>query len=171
VEVLKLKESEESVDFRVGSLFDDVEDPKRTESSRGDRELDLTFGRTLDELRQKVVSLYWPTTVVGVGMAATVTTPSRDTELLFEQLADQWEMDAELSSRSSDAVRHTAYQQIIGIGPSALPLLLARLRDNPGHWFWALAAIAREDPAEGTSSFDEAREVWLDWGRKRNLIA
>jgi hypothetical protein len=167
VEVLKLRIQEESVDFRVGSLFDDVEDSRRIESSRGDRELDLTFSWALDELRQKVVSheYEWP----GTGTTTTVTTTS-DTELLFEQLADQWEMDAELTSRSSKAVLHPAYQQIIGIGSPAIPLLLARLRDNPGHWFWALAAIAREDPADGAESFDAAREIWLTWGRDRGWI-
>jgi hypothetical protein len=168
VEILKLRESEESVDFRVGSLFDDIEDPKRTESPRGNRALDLTFSWALDELRRKLISPDWPT--VADITTTTVTTTSSEVELLFEQLADQWEMDTELSSRSSDAARHPAYQQIIGIGPAALPLLLTRLRDKPGHWFWALAAIAREDPAEGASSFDEARKIWLNWGQERNLI-
>lgn len=167
MEVLKLTESEESVDFRVGSLFDDIEEPKRVEPSGRDRELDLTFSWILDELRLKLITLNWSAAVANI--SATETTPD-DVELLFEQLADQWEMDTELSSRSSDAVRHPAYQQIIGIGSPALPLLLTRLRDNPGHWFWALAAIAREDPAAGANSFDEARKAWLDWGRERHLI-
>lgn len=48
---------------------------------------------------------------------------------------------------------HPAYQQIIGMGEKALPLILRDLRDRPtGHWFWALNAITGEEPTLGESA-------------------
>jgi hypothetical protein len=41
----------------------------------------------------------------------------------------------------ADMVTHPAYQQIIGLGKEALPLLFGELRRAPDHWFWALRAI------------------------------
>lgn len=36
---------------------------------------------------------------------------------------------------------HPAYQQIIGMGPAVVPLLLNDLVRTRSHWFWALRAI------------------------------
>ena len=47
--------------------------------------------------------------------------------------------------------------------PEALPLLFVELRERPNFWFWALAAITRENPAAGIKGFAAARTAWLDW--------
>jgi hypothetical protein len=83
----------------------------------------------------------------------------------FTQLADRWSEETQLSSVHSKAILHRAYQQIIALGPVAVPLILERLRDQPDHWFWALTILTDEDPAEGAGSFVEARDAWLRWGR------
>lgn len=59
---------------------------------------------------------------------------------------------------------HLAYQRIIGLGPSALPLILRELEREPSHWFWARNAIAGEDAALGVNDFDEAVKSWVNWG-------
>ena len=38
------------------------------------------------------------------------------------------------------------YQQIIGLGSCAVPLILAELRRETDHWSWALEAITGESP-------------------------
>jgi hypothetical protein len=90
---------------------------------------------------------------------------------IFRQLADSWVADTGEIASPRARFMHKAYQQIIGLGKDALPLLLTELRDRPDDWFWALASISREDPASGMSNPDEARAAWLAWGSDRGLVA
>ncbi|MBI3407080.1 MAG: hypothetical protein HY040_01825 [Planctomycetes bacterium] len=62
----------------------------------------------------------------------------------FEQLA--WKTDTLLLSSITEMAMHPAYQQIIGMGKEALPLLFAEFRREPDHWFWALQAITGLNP-------------------------
>ena len=67
----------------------------------------------------------------------------------------------------TDMVLHPAYQQIIGLGPRAVPLLLCELAREPDHWFWALKAITGEDPVPPCSrgKLGEMTRAWLAWGK------
>lgn len=89
---------------------------------------------------------------------------------LFEELANRWEVETALESVVTRKATHPAYQQIIGMGKPALPLILARLRQRPGQWFWALTAISGQDPAHDEITVAGARDVWLRWGAERGLI-
>lgn len=82
----------------------------------------------------------------------------------FDQLRKEWANASALLGSPTEMFMHPAYQQIIGLGPDALPLILESLRDEPDHWFWALVAIAGRDAATGKTSFKEARAAWLEWG-------
>lgn len=84
----------------------------------------------------------------------------------FYHLKTEWESDtASLSSITAIAM-HPAYQQIIGMGMIAVPLILNELKENPGHWFWALKAITGEDPVrpEDRGQMTRMAEAWLRWG-------
>ena len=87
----------------------------------------------------------------------------------FAGLAARWKAERGPSSSIDDLVLHPAYQQIIGLGPAAVPLLLEELRREPDHWFWALAAITGEDPVPPGSRgrLVEMAEAWLNWGARR----
>jgi len=89
---------------------------------------------------------------------------------IFRQLVDEWDDAVGDTATISDRFMHRAYQHIIGLGPNAVPLLLRELEREPNYWFWALAAITRENPVHSGASFDEAVEAWLDWGRKKGMI-
>jgi hypothetical protein len=56
------------------------------------------------------------------------------------------------------------------MGRDALPLILERLDDRPARWFWALRAIAREDPAEGIEAVEGAVDAWREWGHERGYV-
>jgi hypothetical protein len=88
----------------------------------------------------------------------------------FDQLADEWQRATRMLSSTQDKVHHSAYQRIMAMGKPALPLILRALRDQGGYWFWALAAIADEDVARGMTSYREARDAWLEWGRRLELL-
>ena len=66
---------------------------------------------------------------------------------------------------------HPAYQQIIGMGPAVVPLLLRELEREVDHWFWALKAITGADPVPPASrgKVREMAEAWLRWGREQGL--
>lgn len=89
-------------------------------------------------------------------------------EVKFKELADEWRKATRHMSLASNMIMHPAYQKIIGLGPSAVPLILRELKNNVDHWFWALYVITGEDPV---SPGDEGRikkmaEAWLEWGRR-----
>ena len=59
----------------------------------------------------------------------------------FQALVSEWRREVAWTSSSSEMAMHPAYQQIIGMGRVAVPLLLRELEQHPDHWFWALRAI------------------------------
>lgn len=94
------------------------------------------------------------------------------TKALFAALVPKWREDAALHSISHRVALMPAYQEMIGLGSEALPLILDRLKTDPSsHWFWALKAIGRQDAAKGTSTVSQAVEAWLGWGHSRGLVA
>jgi hypothetical protein len=90
----------------------------------------------------------------------------------FRRLADQWLEETQLTSSLTEIVLHSAYQQIIGMGNAALPLILRELQERPAHWFWALRAITGENPVPREDAGRMARmtEHWLDWGRQHGFL-
>jgi hypothetical protein len=88
----------------------------------------------------------------------------------FNNLENEWKESTSMLSSITEIVMHSSYQQIIGIGPSAIPFIFLSMRREPDHWFWALKAITGEDPvpAEYRGKIKKMTEAWLDWG-KRNL--
>ena len=70
-------------------------------------------------------------------------------------------------------VMHSAYQRIIGMGSTAIPLILEELRHESDHWFWALRAITGENPVEegDQGRVSHMRQAWLDWGTDKGYIS
>lgn len=89
-----------------------------------------------------------------------------DIRRIFNELAEEWRRETALESFVTRKVMHFSYQSIIGLGPAVVPLLLESLAQEPRDWFWALAAIARGDAAEGADNFEDAARAWLEWGAR-----
>jgi hypothetical protein len=87
------------------------------------------------------------------------------TDRRFGELARQWKEATQFVSSVTDMVTHPAYQQIIGMGREVVPLILAELRREPDHWFWALQAITGENPvpAADRGRIQAMTQAWLDW--------
>ena len=86
----------------------------------------------------------------------------------FQNLADQWESETILLSSSDQATEHPAYQSIVSMGKSAIPLILERMQSQGGHWFHALRDITQADPVKPTDRGDvEAMQAsWQEWGER-----
>jgi hypothetical protein len=92
--------------------------------------------------------------------------------LRFLDLKDEWERDTATLSSITEIAMHPAYQQIIGIGPVAISLILYEMGKKPNHWFWALKSITGEDPVppEARGNIGDMTEAWLSWGREQRYL-
>jgi hypothetical protein len=90
----------------------------------------------------------------------------------FRSLAQQWRIETQWLSSATDIAMHPAYQTIIGMGADALPMILEDLRQNSGHWYWALKAISNEDPVMpcDRGSIKKMKDAWLLWGKTKGLV-
>ncbi len=89
----------------------------------------------------------------------------------FLELKELWRQETAFISSPRELFLHDAYQQIIGLGPQAIPLILAQLRDEPGLWLWALHAMTGANPVP--DDFDggtqQIAELWLEWGGQNDF--
>jgi hypothetical protein len=88
---------------------------------------------------------------------------------VFKQLVEKWKEETATVSSFTQLVLNQNYQNIIGLGPDVVPLLLRELRHNPDHWFWALASITRENPVrdEDAGDVELMAKAWLQWGKTK----
>lgn len=94
------------------------------------------------------------------------TEPAESVEEKFRRLAAVWLADTAYVSSSSDLVAHPAFQEIVGMGPAVIPLLLRELENRTGHWHRVLRRITGADPVPTTDrgNVDKAADAWLQWG-------
>lgn len=85
----------------------------------------------------------------------------------FECLVREWRADTQLISSTTSMILHKAYQEIIGLGPVVIPLLLRELQNKPDYWFAALKALTGVDPvaASDRGRLAAMTSAWLEWGR------
>jgi hypothetical protein len=90
----------------------------------------------------------------------------------FFNLKSQWEEETAMLSSITEIAMHPCYQQIIGMGPSAIPLILYEMSRKPGHWFWALKSITGEDPVEPKyrGRIKEMTNAWIKWGWEQSYL-
>jgi hypothetical protein len=85
----------------------------------------------------------------------------------FAELTAKWKEDKRFSSKAKSMAEHPAYREIIAMGERAVPLILADLENNGGHWFIGLREItgASPVPEESRGKIDEMAAAWIAWGR------
>jgi hypothetical protein len=85
----------------------------------------------------------------------------------FAALALNWKSETGHLSNITKKCTHPSYQQIIGMGREAVPLILQDLKDSKADWFWALTAItgANPIPEESAGNIKQMTEAWLKWGK------
>ncbi len=91
----------------------------------------------------------------------------------FRQLAAQWKEQSRHMSNTAQMAMLKPYQQIIGMGEAAVPLILEELQREPDQWFWALEAITQEDPVppESAGKVRAMAEAWVQWGKRQGYMA
>jgi hypothetical protein len=96
-----------------------------------------------------------------------------DVQDRFRQLRDEWKAKSQYLSNTAQIAMLWPYQQIIGMGLPAVPLILAQLRRETDHWFWALEAITGENPVppEAAGRVEPTARAWIEWGKRKGLLA
>jgi hypothetical protein len=91
----------------------------------------------------------------------------------FQTLKVDWKSKTRHLSNVAQIALVFSYQQIIGMGPKAVPLILAELEHEPDHWFWALEAITGENPVpkQNAGDIEASARLWLEWGKRNGLLA
>ena len=107
-------------------------------------------------------------TMAGEVLATPPTPPGMEIE--FKALAEQWRKKTRHTSSLSKMIADSSYRRIMGMGRPVLPILFAELREHPDHWLVALNAITGQDPAPPGSTFSEAVDAWLAWGRAEGYL-
>jgi hypothetical protein len=87
----------------------------------------------------------------------------------FNSLVKTWRHDVSFKSSVTEMAINPHYQQIIGMGPAIIPLLLRELEERPDHWFWALRAITGIDPVkpEERGKMKLMAKAWLQWAHEQ----
>ena len=90
----------------------------------------------------------------------------------FHSLTATWRRETALQSSVTAIAMHPSYQQIIGLGEPALPLIFQELCREPDHWFWALQAITGENPIHEENAGDLAAMTndWLSWAKMHGYL-
>lgn len=90
----------------------------------------------------------------------------------FKRLKTEWEAETAHFSSITKIAMHPAYQQIIGMGQLAIPLIFSAMGKKPDHWFWALRSITGEDPVlpEHRGRLKQMTDDWLKWGREQGYL-
>jgi hypothetical protein len=98
--------------------------------------------------------------------------PVEPAEARFRRLADEWYEESAHMASPAEMAMLPSYQQIIGIGLPAVPLILDELQESPDHWFWALTAITGENPVTAASQgrVELMAQTWIEWGRHHGFI-
>lgn len=90
----------------------------------------------------------------------------------FHNLKLSWQHDTKHVGFATEIALHPAYQEIIGMGKSVIPMILGELKKEPHHWFWALSSITGDNPIkpEQRGIMREMINAWLEWGREKGYI-
>lgn len=90
----------------------------------------------------------------------------------FNRLVKKWKRDTAHLSSMEQIVLHPDYQEIIGMGPTAVRLIFSELEREPYFWFWALRSLTGANPVSENMHGDlmAMTNAWLDWGRQHEYI-
>ena len=90
----------------------------------------------------------------------------------FNRLAAEWKRETAHLSSPTMIAEHRAYQEVVGMGSPAIPLILRDLQKAPAMWFMALREIAGESPIreQDRGDIEAMQATWIDWGKCKGYI-
>lgn len=101
--------------------------------------------------------------------------PKAQASSKFSGLVAQWRAERGATTSITAMAACDAYKKIIGMGPDAIPLIIAQMRSEsgkPDQWFWALQVLAGVDPVadEDRGDYVKMSQSWMDWAEKEGHV-
>lgn len=90
----------------------------------------------------------------------------------FNLLADKWERETRNISSPNQIEKHPAIKAIEALGQDVVPLILQRMKHQPGFWFGTLATLTHAQPIEPSMQGDmqQMTDAWIKWGHENKII-
>jgi len=94
--------------------------------------------------------------------------PAETLEERFRRLESLWTAETGHLSSTTKIVNHPAFQEILTLGPTVIPLMLRDLEARPRRWVWALPRIAGVDPISESDygNITKMSQAWLRWAKE-----
>ena len=93
-----------------------------------------------------------------------------EVETIFNGLVKKWQEETAGSSVTTRRYAHPSYHAILLLKEDAVPLILRELQQRPDWWFEALKLLTKDNPVKPRSTFEEAVNAWIEWGKQNNRI-
>lgn len=86
----------------------------------------------------------------------------------FDENYEAWLQDCALDSFPHQMKAHASYHSIVTLGERAIPIIAAKLRQEPSFLFLALEDITGEDPVpeDAQGNLRATIDAWLTWLRR-----
>lgn len=106
--------------------------------------------------------------IVGLICGTALTHWENNIAARFEQLSEEVFEECMMVSSPSQIALHPSYQEIIGLGKNAIPLLIRKLDEVPTMWFWALEAITGVNPVpkKHKGKVSVMVQDWKNWAKE-----
>lgn len=91
---------------------------------------------------------------------------AEELDQIFSNLAKKWKDETGIYSVTKRRYAHPSYQAILQLKDGAVPLILRELQHQPDWWFEALKQLTNQDPVKAGSTFKEAVDAWIEWGKR-----
>lgn len=88
----------------------------------------------------------------------------------FDNLYKRWHEETVFHSSVRVIMEHQCFQEIVGMGERAIPLILDKLQQKPGHIFTALRLITKQEVVPPGSNINGAIEAWIEWGKQEGYV-
>ncbi len=89
----------------------------------------------------------------------------------FDVLVKEWKEATAHFSSERQQIGHLSFLKIAVLGKKALPLILDEFRREPiPGWLSILEAFAGNDVASNATTYKEAIECWINWGKANGYL-
>ena len=137
-----------------------------------------SFG--LDMIQGRIFDLHMLDQAASMTYGFSVSRPARKIKIgktntidaKFRRLSDEWLRGMGHSSDPIRLMSHPAFQEIVRMGPSVIPLIIRHLAEKPNLLVWALPRITGANPVPVDSNGNIGKMVhsWIEWGKSRNFV-